>query len=103
MEIHRYCKEVNRSPFFIVDILIDNRNVQRLQWSHSAAPRSFTLILCIIDVISMIIEVIDEKKMENGKIMVNLWNGALWGSRVYFIVTQLNFPTPQPHPQPPPL
>lgn len=68
MEIHRYCKEVNRPPFFIVDILIDNRNVQRLQWSHSAAPRSFTLVLCIIDVISMIIEVIDEKKMEMEKL-----------------------------------
>ena len=104
MEIHRYCKEVNRPPFFIVDILIDNRNVQRLQWSHSAAPRSFTLILCIIDVISMIIEVIDEKKMENGKIMVNLWNGALWGSRVYFIVTQLKFSDPStPSPAPSPL
>ena len=65
MEIHRYCKEVNQPPFFIVDILIDHRNVQRLQWSHSAAPRSFTLILCIIDVISLIIEVIEKKK--NGK------------------------------------
>lgn len=42
----------------------------------------------------MIIEVIDKKKMENGKIMVNLWNGALWGNRVNFIVTQLKFSDP---------
>ena len=71
MEIHRYCKEVNRPPFFIVDILIDHRNVQRLQWSHSAAPRSFTLILCIIDVISLIIEVIEKKKKWK---MEKLWS-----------------------------